>query len=108
MLKSSIRSAAFFSVCATFATLAFASPPPPLAPTSASVFGVGAGNSVSASSPVSPQFRQSVEQTGSNFGSMAVGANHSLALDGNGTVTAWRWIGEAFRKNLKKNKGSLN
>ena len=91
MLDSSIRGATFFSLCATFATPAFASPvpPPPPAPTSTSVFGVGAGTSTPATPPVSPQFGQSVEQTGSNFVSMAAGGSHSLSLDGYGAVTAW-------------------
>ena len=89
MINSSIRGAAFFSVCATFATPAFASPVPPLAPTSTSVVGVGAGTSAAATPPVSPQFGQSVPQTGSNFVSMAAGASHSLSLDGYGAVTAW-------------------
>lgn len=89
MLNSSIRSAAFFTVCATFATTAFATPAPQLAPTSTSIVGVGAGTSAAASPPVSPQFGQSVEQTGPNFVSIAAGGSHSLSLDGNGAVTAW-------------------
>ena len=89
MINSSIRSAAFFTVCATFATQAFANGGPSLPPTSTSVVGVGAGTSAAATPPVSPQFGQSAPQTGPDFVSIAAGTSHSLALDGYGSVTAW-------------------